>query len=421
MFEFHPNQRKIISSNKRFRVAVCGRRFGKTLMSIWEMYGFAAFNRGTKIIYIAPTIKQARDICWAELKKVTKGAWSKAPNETRLEIYLKCNGGGESEIWLRGSENIESLRGLRIDFLIVDEVASITEWTSVWREVLRPTLVDKRGCALFTGTPKGLNHFYQMYLNEKSDPNWESFRFTSYDNPFIPKDEIDAAKFEAEGTNTMDEFRQEYLAEFVTVSGQVYKEWDPTKQFVQLDYEPSLPLYVSMDFGVNDPTAIIWMQRNQGEYRVIDYYEASDANISHFLQVIRSKPYKEPELYCGDPAGRARNVVTGTSIIDEYSKSGIFIRTVDGVKIPDQVRITHKYMKSMLVSDRLGQFRDCILNYRYPSKESIVGSNEIPLHDKWSHGMRALEYMYINLDGIMPVSYMQRKPIFTPKDSVIGV
>ncbi|MBK6586559.1 MAG: hypothetical protein IPG26_06605 [Coprothermobacter sp.] len=156
--------------------------------------------------------------------------------------------------------------------------------------------MDRRGCALFTGTPKGLNHFYQMYLNEKSDPNWESFRFTSYDNPFIPKDEIDAAKFEAEGTNTMDEFRQEYLAEFVTVSGQVYKEWDPTKQFIQLDYEPSLPLYVSMDFGVNDPTSIIWMQRNQGEYRVVDYYEASDANISHFLQVIRSKPTRSPNF-----------------------------------------------------------------------------------------------------------------------------
>lgn len=417
-FSFHKNQQKIIRSEKRFRVAVCGRRFGKTLMSIWEMFSYASFNRGSKVVYIAPTIKQARDICWSDLKKATKQAWSKAPNETRLEIYIKCDGGGESEIWLRGSENIESLRGLRIDYLVVDEVASITEWVSVWREVLRPTLLDKKGCALFTGTPKGLNHFYQMYLNEKTDPNWESFRFTSYDNPFIPAEEIDAAKFEAENTNTLDEFRQEYMAEFVTVSGQVYKEWNPTEKFIELRYEPSLPLYVSMDFGVNDPTSIIWMQRNGGEFRVIDYYEASDGNIGHFLQVLRSKPYKEPEMYCGDPAGKARNMVTGTSIIEEYRKSGVYIRSIDGVRIPDQVRITHKYMNSLYVSDKLGQFRDCILNYRYPTK--VDGTNEIPLHDKWSHGMRALEYMFVNLDTVVP-SVMRRKPTFVPNDSVIGV
>lgn len=386
-------------------------------MSIWEMYAFAAFNRGSKVVYIAPTIKQARDIAWADLKKATREAWNRPPNETRLEVYLRCDNGGESEIWLRGSENIESLRGLRIDFLVVDEVASITEWVSVWREVLRPTLLDRKGCALFTGTPKGMNHFYQMYLMEKTDPNWESFKYTSYDNPYVPSEEIDAARFEAESTQTMDEFSQEYLAEFVTVSGQVYKEWDATKLFVPLSYEPSLPLYVSMDFGVNDPTSIIWMQRNGGEFRIIDYYEASDGNIGHFLQVIRAKGYKEPELYCGDPAGKARNVVTGTSIIEEYRKSGIYIRSVDGVRIPDQIRITHRYMNSLYVSDKLGQFRDCILNYRYPSKE---GTNEIPVHDKWSHGMRALEYMFVNLDVIVPSAHM-RKPVFVPRDSVIGV
>lgn len=418
MFSFHKNQRKIINSDKRFRVAVCGRRFGKTLMSIWEMYGYAAFNKGSRVVYIAPTIKQSRDICWSELKKVTRSSWSKPPNETRLEVYLKCDHGGMSEIWLRGSENIESLRGLKIDFLVVDEVASITEWVEVWRKVLRPTLVDSQGHALFTGTPQGLNHFYQMYLNEKVDENWQSFRFTSYDNPFIPSEEIDAAKFEAESTNTMDEFRQEYLAEFVTVSGQVYKEWDSTSQFIELKYEPSLPLYISMDFGVNDPTSIIWMQRNGGEYRVIDYYEASDANIGHFLQVLRGKPYKVPEMYCGDPAGKARNVVTGTSIIEEYRKSGIYIRSIDGVRIPDQVRITHRYMKSLYVNDSLGRFRDCILNYRYPAKD---GSNEIPLHDQYSHAMRALEYMFVNLDNIMPSTLRDIKPQFVPADPVIGV
>lgn len=420
-FEFHEAQKTIVNNKKRFRVAVCGRRFGKTQLAVWEMYGFALYHDETKVIYVAPTIKQARDIVWEELKKITEPAWYKEPNETRLEIYIQTENGKRSEIWLRGAENIESIRGIRIDFLVVDEVASMEDWTNTWKKVISPATIDRKAPCLFIGTPSGLNHFYDMYMLGQTNENWASFRYTTYDNPHIPVEEIDRAKAEAEATNTMDEFRQEYMAEFVTVAGQVYKEWDPITQFKDFDYDPSIPLYVGMDFGVNDPTAIIWMQRLGGEYRVIDYYEASDANVAHFIQVIRSKPYKAPELYCGDPAGKARSLVTGTSVIEEYQRSGIFIRTIDGVKIPDQVRTTHKYMKSLFVKDTLSNFRDHILNYRYPNKKVDGGTNEIPLHDKHSHAMRALEYMFTNLDGLVPSSFTNRAPVFTPVDDVIGV
>lgn len=408
--EFHPAQEKIIQSNKRFRVAVTGRRFGKTTLSVEEMKAFAFYREGSKVVYIAPTIKQARDIAWEMLKKATLDTQVDKPNESRLEITIRTNTNKTSQIWLRGSENIESLRGQRIDFLVVDEIASMKDWNNIWREVLRPTLLDTRGQALFIGTPKGFNHFYDLFNMAEHDTDYESFRFTSYDNPFIAKEEIDKAKLEGERTGTLDEFNQEYLAQFVSVSGQVYKEWDFIRQFMPITYDPYLPVHISMDFGVNDPTSIIWLQRNSGEFRVIDYYETSNADISHFVQVIRSKPYKEAELITGDPAGKARSIVTGTSPIEEYSRSGIHIRSKDGVQIPDQVRVTHKYMPSLYVDNKLTRFRDCILNYRYPEKKdtSINQSNEIPYHDEYSHAMRALEYYFVNIDGVSLNSFVPK-------------
>lgn len=403
MIELHEAQKRVVDSRSRFRVAVCGRRFGKTTISTWEMFAFAFYRPKTKIVYIAPTIKQARDIAWSMLKDVTRQAWAESPNETRLELTIKCHNGETSEIWLRGSENIESLRGLRIDFLVIDEVASMKDWSNVWREVLRPTLADTKGQALFIGTPKGFNHFYDLFNASQFDNDFESFRFSTYDNPYIPKEEVDKAKEEAERTGTLDEFNQEYMAQFVSVSGQVYKEWDFVEQFKPIEYDPYLPVHITMDFGVNDPTAIIWIQRNSGEFRIIDYYETSNADISHFIQVIRGKPYKEPELVTGDPAGKARSIVTGTSPIEEYSRSGIHIRTKDGVQISDQIRVTHKYMPSLYIDSKLTRLRDCILNYRYPEKSStaINQSNELPIHDEYSHAMRALEYYFVNIDGAM--------------------
>ncbi len=211
--ELHQAQAQIVNSKARFRVAVTGRRFGKTTLSVYEMLAYAMYRPNSKIVYVAPTIKQARDIAWEMLKKITRNALFEAPNETRLELKIKCSNSQEtSEIWLRGTENIESLRGIGIHFLVVDEVASMKDWNTIWREVLRPTLIDTKGQALFIGTPKGFNHFYNLFNLSKEDKDYESFRFSSYDNNFIDKEEIDKAKEEAERTQTMDEFNQEYMA-----------------------------------------------------------------------------------------------------------------------------------------------------------------------------------------------------------------
>ena len=176
-----PSQTEIAQDTHRFRVVNCGRRFGKTTLAIEEMKG-KAVAKPSRIAYIAPTYQQARDIAWEQLKSELKPIIIKI-NESRLELTTKTLQGGESLIVLRGWEAIETLRGQKFDFIVVDEIASMRNYWSNWQEVIRPTLTDTKGEALFISTPKGFNHFYELFKKEAEDSDYKSFHFTTYDNP----------------------------------------------------------------------------------------------------------------------------------------------------------------------------------------------------------------------------------------------
>jgi hypothetical protein len=250
-----------------------------------------------------------------------------------------------------------------------------------------------------------------MYYQQDFDDDYKSFHYTSYDNPYIDRDEIEKTKKEM----TDRSFAQEFLAEFNKPQGTVYEEW-PLENFKEIPYDINLPVHISLDFGINDPTSIIWLQNTGSEYRVIDYYEANNANLDHFVSVVRSKPYKEAELYTGDFAGNARTLTTGTSPIEILNTKGIFVRTKSGIKIPDQIRATHQIIPSLYVDKRAERFRDCLINYRYPEIKDTARNqeNEIPIHDEWSHAMRALEYYCVN------VKDYEHKPIYIPPVRGLG-
>src|SRR3990167_9899818 len=191
-FALHPNQMTVAKNQNRFKVLNCGRRWGKTTLAV-QMILLKSFAKPVKIAYIAPTIQQARDIAFAMLKKELQPI-VKDINESRLEFKVKTQDNEESLIFLRGWEAIETLRGQAFDFLILDEVASMRNFWIGWQEVLRPTLTDTKGKAMFISTPKGYNHFYDIFNFELKDTDYKSFHFTSYDNPFLLVDEINKAK-----------------------------------------------------------------------------------------------------------------------------------------------------------------------------------------------------------------------------------
>ena len=214
-------QTKVWDDPHRFRVVCAGRRSGKSVLAQLTVIDWAVKNVGTYWI-VAPTYRQAKQIHWKGLQHYVPQAIIDKKNEVELSITLK-NG---SIIELKGAENPDALRGVKLRGLVVDEIASIRNWEWLWQEVLRPTLTDYIAPALFISTPKGFNHFYNLYQEGQSTDggDYRSWRFTSYDNPYVSKEEIDAQRKEL----TEDTFQQEFMADFKTHTGLVHKTFERT-------------------------------------------------------------------------------------------------------------------------------------------------------------------------------------------------
>ena len=167
-------QKEVITDKSRFRVLITGRRFGKTYLAINELAKFAS-QPNKRVWYVAPSYRQAKAICWSELKdKLIEHKWVKNINNSDLTITLRNN----SKITLRGADNEQSLRGVGLDFIVLDEFADIHK--EAWFEVLRPTLSDKEGHALFCGSPRGFGNWsYELYKLSETNKDWSSFKYTT--------------------------------------------------------------------------------------------------------------------------------------------------------------------------------------------------------------------------------------------------
>ena len=292
-FRLHEAQKIVALDPHRFRVLCCGRRWGKTTLAIDQMKGRACLPN-SRIAYIAPTYQQARDIAWEQLKHDLNGA---DINESRLEIRLP-NG---SIIFLRGWESIETLRGQRFDMIVLDEVAMMRGFEGTWQEVIRPTLTDTKGEALFISTPKGFNHFYNLFNQEAKDTDYKSFQFKTEENPHIPKEEIDKAKKEL----TEDRFAQEYLADFRKSEGLVYKEFNRFRHiFSKLEGKTYIKTLGGLDFGFTNPCAAITIKKDKyAIYWVTDeWYKTNqtDAQIADYVTALKwDECYPDPESPSG--------------------------------------------------------------------------------------------------------------------------
>ena len=213
--ELHQAQLEIFNSPARFKVVSAGRRFGKSRLAAWILLIKALQSDSKDVFYIGPTFQQAKDIMWDMLKEVGDGLIADVyVNTARITL---TNG---RKIHLKGSDRPDSLRGVGLAYVVMDEYASMRP--EVWEQIIRPTLADVKGGALFIGTPAGKNHFYDLYMDAEKDDTgeWESFSFNSTDNPYIPNEEIEAAR---RSMSSMA-FRQEFEASFETFTGGIFKE-----------------------------------------------------------------------------------------------------------------------------------------------------------------------------------------------------
>jgi hypothetical protein len=237
----------VMGSNKRFRVLVAGRRFGKTQIALLELFRAICATDRTAW-YVAPTYRQAKRIAWKRLKDLIRPYRPLRIYESDLRIELPW----QATIALRGADNYDSLRGEGLDFVVLDEYASMAP--EAWTEVLRPSLTDRKGRALFIGTPKGYNHFYELFDTARQQPDWAAFQFTTLEGGNVPAEELEAAAHELDERT----YRQEFQATFENLSsGAVYYAFDRARNLSEAEYNPLYPICWSLDFNINPMCSVI--------------------------------------------------------------------------------------------------------------------------------------------------------------------
>ncbi len=253
------HQLEVFRSPARFRILAAGRRFGKTHLALAEMLHASQTGR-RNIWYVGPSYRQAKRIVWKRLKTVTRPFWAKPPSETELRIETVSG----STITVCGADNPESLRGDGLDFVVLDECASLRP--EVWLEIVRPALTDRQGRALLIGTPKGRNHFHERFLYAQTAPDWAAFQFTTAQGGNVHPSELSAASHEFDP----DTYRQELQAEFTATSRhRAYYAFDPAENVQPVSFDPYHPVVWSIDFNVN-PMCMLLLQRIREAVYVFD-------------------------------------------------------------------------------------------------------------------------------------------------------
>jgi predicted phage terminase large subunit-like protein len=237
-------QQEVFNDEARFKVVAAGRRCGKSRLAAWTLIIKALQTAKVTVFYVAPTQGQARDIMWGLLADLAHPVITNK-HVNNMEITL-VNG---SRICLKGGDRPDTMRGVSLEYLVIDEYADVKQ--QVFEEILRPALADRKGDCLFIGTPKGRNHFYDLYIyaDSEEDDSFKAWHFTSYDNETLDPDEINLAK----KSMSSFAFRQEFMSSFEALGSEIFKE-----DWVQFsDDTPEIgDYYIAVDLaGFEDPSS----------------------------------------------------------------------------------------------------------------------------------------------------------------------
>ena len=428
-----PLQLEFHQKARRFSVAVCHRRFGKTVMAInWLLKGVLTSSRGrAQGAYIAPTYGAAKRIAWVMLRDYA----GVIPGVKFNEAELRCDLPDGKRIWLLGAENPDSLRGMRLDFACLDEYADMN--SRLFPEIVRPALSDfGDGQCLWIGTPRGENQFKEIYDTAKGkmddgDPDWFAMLFPASKTGVLLDSELDAARATMDESQYLQEFEVSWAAALI---GSYYAKQldsiDLAGQIGRVPWEPNLPVTTSWDLGIADSTAIWFTQqmKNEPYVRVIDYYESSGEGLHHYIKELKSRPYiYDRNLFPHDVM--VRELSTGHSRYETLMNLGLRPTVVPKLTVQDGIEavrglIPRCYFDRGNCSDGLKSLR----HYHRQFNDRTGDWKDKPNHDKSSHACDAFRYLAVGLrDDIGDDMSMAAKtgringgPVISPQDNTFG-
>ena len=380
---------------KRWACIVAHRRAGKTVAAVNDIIRAAFMYKGPNGLfgYIAPYMNQARRIAWDYFKYYAQPITADA-NESQMTLTL-VNG---AKISLFGADNADAMRGLGFSGVYMDEYGDFKP--SVFGNIIRPALSDKQGWAVFAGTPKGKNQFWEVFDRATRTPSeWFLLRLTASESGLLPTGELAAAKAQL----SEDQYLQEYECSFeAAVLGAFYgremREAQDQGRITTVPHDPELGVYTAFDLGYRDDTAIWFYQVIRGEIRVIDYYAVSGANIQDIAEVVMGKPYRYVKHNLPHDA-RAKTLASGgKSVIEQLAHHlGLAnLAIVPELSVQDGIQAVRAMLPRVWFdANKCADGIEALRQYQREYDEDKKTFRQTPRHDWCSHPADAFRMLAI--------------------------
>jgi len=394
--------KKFHRRSERWACLVAHRRAGKTVACINDLIRRAFCDAKTdgRYAYIAPFYSQAKSIAWDYLLKFSEPV---RVNANASELWVELLNG--ARIRLFGADNPDALRGLYLDGVILDEYADMRP--RVWGEIIRPLLADREGWAVFIGTPKGHNGFYDIWRTAQASDSWYAASIKASLSGLLPNSELEDAK----RGMTEDQYEQEFECSFeAAILGAYYgkelKQAEETGRITSVEYDPAIPVYTAWDLGYHDDTAIWFYQITPSEIHCIDYYAASGLSIEDYARAVNGKGYRYARHWLPHDA-RAKTLSSdGKSIIEQLIPllgGAGKLAIVPSLSVQDGIQAVRMMMPRVWFDrENCGDAVEILKQYQREWNEDKKAFSERPRHDFSSHCADAFRMLALSWREIKP-------------------
>ena len=382
----------------RWAVIVCHRRWGKTVMAVNHLLRAAIMCQrpNPRFAMIGPTYRQMKQVAWDYAKMYARDIPGVRFHETELRVDLP-NG---ARIQLLGSEQPDSLRGIYLDGCVMDEMAQQPE--SIFPEIIRPALSDRNDpdvptFCYFIGTPQGHNAFYDLFEQATDQDDWLAVTYRASETGIVPPDELTAAR----SMMTEDQYLQEFECSWVAnIPGAIFgKELQKALEdgrITEVPYDRSMKVDTHWDLGIGDSTAIWFTQSLPGgRVHVIDYYEARNEGLPHYVEILSKRGYLYGEHNAPHDID-VRELGSGKSRRETAWDLGINFRVVPKLPVEDGIHAAQLLIERCWFDrDNCKAGLEALRQYHRAYNERLRTFRATPVHDWASHAADAWRYAAI--------------------------
>ena len=382
---------------QRWSCIVAHRRAGKTVACIMDLidYALRCDKPNPRFGYLAPFYAQAKDVAWSYIKQYVAPIPNVEINESELRVVLP----NKATIRLYGADNYNRMRGVYFDGVVMDEPADMDP--RAWPEVVRPALSDRRGWATFIGTPKGRNSFYEIFQDAAKKPDdWFSMTLRASETGILPDEELTDAR----SMMSEEQFDQEYECSFdAAILGAYYGKQMAALtregRVMSVPIDPSIPVYTAWDLGLDDATAVWFVQQAGREVRVIDYLETNNTALSEIArEIMNSKPYTYAEHYLPHDA-EIRELTSAKSRKETLESLGLRpIRIAAKHNVEDGIEAVRNFLPRCVFDEGRTELGiECLRQYQREWDDKLKTFRQRPRHDWASHGADAFRYLAVSM------------------------